>query len=280
MGNLNSSYRKDRYLHGTSQKKGKIYFTLAITFFLLLVFSSFFSIDKVGKLNASIANKSAIISGYEQELALLRTINPYQNNSSELVNSAIENSDIFPGWVTRVYPLPKKRGNIIQNSDYGSFIMNGTQFTLASHQMHGIEQPSKSMYRLNGLMPSHIKGRHQIGVEFSFVNQGQERDRARRTKIGSCFAQIVVNHKRIIDNRVNIVSRFETSRVLTGEVELGRGLFPIDAIIYCDEKSDFNDKEVEVSFSFRTPNQRTLTTTSNDVYHIYGSKKQQLAKAL
>lgn len=268
----NSTYRKDRYLHRTSQKKGRIYLLSAWAILLLLVVTVFFGWGQVKELNAKIDNNSVTIKLYEQELSILRTINPYQGNSNKLVQTAINNSDVFPGWVTRVYPLPASKDMLNQQSDFGSFVMNGTQFTLASHQRHGIEQPTKSMYRLSGLLPSLIKGRHQIGVEFNFLNTLQSNSQNTATRIGSCFAQIVVNHKRVIDKRVSMVSRFETSRVVTGEVELGRGLFPIDAIIYCDEKSDFNNKDVEVSFSFRNPTQQRLTRTNDTIFHIYSPK--------
>jgi hypothetical protein len=268
----NSTYRKERYLHKTSQKKGKIYFFSTWIILIILIVTAFISWNKMNELKTKIDSKIITISLYEQELAILRSINPYQGNSNELVETAINNSDVFPGWVTRVYPIPASIDTLSQQRDFGSFVMNGTQFTLASHQMHGIEQPTKSMYRLSGLLPSLIKGRHQIGVEFNFLNTNQGQAKSKLTRIGSCFAQIVVNHKRVIDKRVSMVSRFETSQVITGEVELGRGLFPIDAIIYCDEKSDFNSKDVEISFSFRNPTQQRLTRTSNSIFHIYSPR--------
>jgi hypothetical protein len=268
----NSTYRKDKYIHGTAQKKGKLYIISACIIILLMTVVVIFGWNNMSKLNAKIDNNRMIINLYEEELSILRTINPYQGSSNELVQTAINQSDVFPGWVTRVYPLPASKDMLNQQSDFGSFVMNGTQFTLASHKMHGIEQPTKSMYRLSGLLPSLIKGRHQIGVEFNFLDNVGEYNQREAMKIGSCFAQIIVNHKRVIDKRVSMVSRFETSRVVTGEVELGRGLFPIDAVIYCDEKSDFNNKDVEVSFSFRNPSQQRLTRTSNSIFHIYSPK--------
>ena len=267
-----ASYRKDRYLHGSSVKKGRIYLVLALFILVLLIVTAVFSWNKMSQLNAKINFHNDTIKLYEQELSVLRTINPYQGSSNELVQSAINNSDIFPGWVTRVYPIPTSKNELNQQSDFGSFVMNGTQFTLASHKSYGIEQPTKSMYRLSGLLPSLIKGRHQIGVEFNFANEVEESSKTQMTKIGSCFAQIIVNHKRVIDKRVSMASRFETTRVVTGEVELGRGLFPIDAVIYCDERSDFNDKDVQISFSFRNPSQQRLTNSSNAIFHIYSPK--------
>ena len=268
----NSTYRKDKYIHGTAQKKGKLYIISACIIILMLTTVVLFGWNSMSKLNAKIDNNRMIINLYEEELSILRTINPYQGSSNELVQTAINQSDVFPGWVTRVYPLPASKDMLNQQNDFGSFVMNGTQFTLASHKMHGIEQPTKSMYRLSGLLPSLIKGRHQIGVEFNFLDNVGEYNQREAMKIGSCFAQIIVNHKRVIDKRVSMVSRFETSQVVTGEVELGRGLFPIDAVIYCDEKSDFNNKDVEVSFSFRNPTQQRLTRTSNSIFHIYSPK--------
>lgn len=267
----NSTYRKERYLYKTSQKKGKTYFILSWVVLLLLMLTAIISWKKVNQLQAKVDKSSMVISLYEEELEVLRSINPYQGNSNELVQTAINNSDIFPGWVTRVYPVPSSRDTLNQQKDLGSFVMNGTQFNLASHQMHGIEQPTKSMYRLSGLLPSYIKGRHQIGVKFHFLN-GAQNSLKKTTRIGSCFAQLAVNHKRVIDKRVSLASRFETSKVITGEVVLGKGLFPIDAIIYCDEKSDFNDKDIEISFSFRNPSQQRLTKTSNSIFHIYSNK--------
>lgn len=268
----NSAYRKERYLNGASAKKGRVYFFLTWIILSILLITALFSWNKTSELSTKIDTNIMTINLYEQELAVLRTINPYKGNSDELVQTAINNSDVFPGWVTRVYPIPASKDMLNQQSDFGSFVMNGTQFTLASHQMHGIEQPSKSMYRLSGLLPSFIKGRHQIGVEFNFLNDQQEQSRNTMTRIGSCFAQIVVNNKRVIDKRVSLASRFETSRMITGEVELGKGLFPIDAIIYCDERSDFNNKDVEISFAFRDPSQQRLTRASNSIFHIYSPK--------
>lgn len=267
-----ASYRKDRYLNGSAVKKGRIYLATALLLFLGLVATVLFSLNKMEQLTSTINYTQSTIKHYEKELSVLRTINPYQGSSDSLVQSAINNSDVFPGWVTRVYPLPTSKDKLNRQSDFGSFVMNGTQFTLASHQSYGIVQPKKSMYRLSGLLPSLIKGRHQIGVEFNFVNDVQGGSKSRMTKIGSCFAQIMVNHKRVIDKRVSMASRFETTRVLTGEVELGRGLFPIDAVIYCDEKSDFNDKDVQISFSFRKPGQQRLTNSNNAIFHIYSPK--------
>lgn len=267
----NSTYRKERYLYKTSQRKGNFYFFVSWIVLLLLIITIFLGWNKVNELQTQIDENAMILGIYEEELTVLRSINPYQGESNELVQKAINNSDVFPGWVTRVYPIPSSRETLNQQRDFGSFVMNGTQFTLASHQMHGIEQPTKSMYRLSGLLPSYIKGRHQIGVKFNFLNDTQNSIN-KATKIGSCFAQLAVNHKRVIDKRVSMASRFETSRVVTGEVELGKGLFPIDAIIYCDDKSDFNDKNVEISFSFRNPSQQRLTRASNSIFHIYSSK--------
>jgi hypothetical protein len=266
-----ASYRKDRYLNGSAVKKGRIYLATALLLFLGLVATVLFSLNKMEQLTSTINYTQSTIKHYEKELSVLRTINPYQGSSDALVQTAINNSDVFPGWVTRVYPLPISKDKLNRQRDFGSFVMNGTQFTLASHQSYGIVQPKKSMYRLSGLLPSLIKGRHQIGVEFNFVNDLRG-SKNRMTKIGSCFAQIIVNHKRVIDKRVSMASRFETTRVLTGEVELGRGLFPIDAVIYCDEKSDFNDKDVQISFSFRKPGQQRLTNSNNAIFHIYSPK--------
>lgn len=269
---MSSSYRKDRYVNGSSSKKGKVYFLLSLLILLpLIAVISVMSLKKINSLTSMNDKSSALIATYKKELNILRTINPYKAASNKIVQAAINNSDVFPGWVTRVYPRQEKQTNFAHQRDYGSFVMNETQFTLASHHNYGIKQPTKSVYRLSGLLPSYVKGRHQIGIEFNLIDS-HESNRNEKRKSASCFAKIEVNHKKVIDEKLSMVSRFQTSHLVTGEVELGQGLYPIDAIIYCDNKSNFSDEDVEVSFSFRDPIQNSLARNTNAIFHIYSAK--------
>jgi hypothetical protein len=154
-------------------------------------------------------------------------------------------------------------------NDLGSFVMNETRFSLSSHKRYGIPQPSKSMYRLNGLFPSYKSGRLQVGVEFYLANNNNEQEKDNMSKICSCYARIDINNKRVIDKKLHMVTRYDNETVLTGEVELEKGVFPISALLYCDEKSDFSGDEVQVSISFRNPGQHSLSTNRYSIFHIY-----------
>lgn len=249
-------------------KESLIIITIVLAIIIALMFVCLKLWQGKNELQNSLVEKSVIVKTYEQELSILRTLNPYHVGSSEVLQEAVNNIDLFPGWITRVYPLPENHEKAMYMMDLGSFVMNETRFSLSSHQRYGIPKPNKSMYRMNGLMPSHVKGRHQIGIEF-YINDRKLVVAKDKSGIGSCYARVDVNQKRVIDKHLRIFTRYNTEQMLTGEVELNKGLFPISAVFYCDKRSDFNGADVEVAISFRQPNQSSLSVERNSIFHIY-----------
>jgi hypothetical protein len=267
---MSHSYRKDRYITGESSAK-EGYSRVIFTVFVIITCMGVIAYQWMNtvKLKDSIAENKVIVSQIGAELDVLRTLNPYHVESSEILATAVENVDLFPGWIARVYPVPQdhKKANFM--NDLGSFVMNETRFSLSSHKRYGIPQPSKSMYRLNGLFPSYKSGRLQVGVEFYLTNNSKSQSKDSVSKICSCYARIDINNKRVIDKKLHMVTRYDNEMVLTGEVELPKGVFPISALLYCDEKSDFTGDDVQVSISFRNPSQHSLSSNRYSIFHIY-----------
>jgi len=271
-------YRRDRYYKSKishSSSLAKMAFVI-VTLVGCIAFSVV-QFKQKSKLHIMLAEKNIEIKQYVAELSILRTLNPYHVAAEEILPEAAANVDLFPGWVARVYPVPSHNTDIGRANDLGSFIMNETRFSLSSHKRYGIVQPNRGMYRLNGLFPSYTKGRLQVGVEFYLADQNMVINDD-TSQVGSCYARIDINQKRVIDKKLHVITRFSHEQVLTGEVELGVGLFPISATLYCDEKSDFQGDDVHVSISFRNPGQYNLTTKRNAVFHIYKSDNQNMAK--
>ncbi len=267
---MTSSYRRERYTSSRAKTKEG---WLRVTFTVIILIGCFVVIamqwKKLIASNDLLIKKSEIITKFEDELDILRTLNPYRVESNEVIAHAVQNIDIFPGWVARVYPIPKNSQSALSMNDLGSFVMNETRFSLASHKRYGMPQPSQGMYRLNGLFPSHKQGRLQVGVELYLTNQKGIEQNESSSQICSCYVRIDINKKRVIDKKIHFVTRFEAEKVITGEVELTKGLFPISAVLYCDENSDFTGDEVQVSISFRNPDQYKLTTNRDAIFHIY-----------
>lgn len=267
---MTSSYRRERYTSSRAKTK-ESWIRVILTVIILLGCFAVITMQwkKLTATNDMLIQKTKIITKFEDELDILRTLNPYQVDSNEVIAHAVQNIDIFPGWVARVYPIPKNSQNVLSMNDLGSFVMNETRFSLASHKRYGMPQPSQGMYRLNGLFPSHKKGRLQVGVELYLASQKGTEQNESSSQICSCYVRIDINKKRVIDKKIHFVTRFEAEKVITGEVELAKGLFPISAVLYCDENSDFTGDEVQVSISFRNPEQYKLTTSRDAIFHIY-----------
>ena len=270
---MSANYRRERNSsRSTSFARSLIKAALLIVFTIILGGMAAIQWKKASSLSESLNNKNILLTQAEDELSILRTLNPYHVGSNEVLAQAVSKADLFPGWITRVYPLPTSVEQAAFSNDVGSFVMNETRFSLSSHKSYGIAQPSKSMYRLNGLFPNRTKGRLQVGVEFYVKNQENNSESDSMSKISSCYARIDMNNKRVIDKKIHLMTRFESEQVLTGSLELNKGLFPISAMLYCDRKSDFNGSDIEVSISFRTPQQYNLTTSRYDIFHIYSPK--------
>lgn len=270
---MSSYYRKERYSRRTTSfTESLIKVTILAVFTLAIGGIAAMQWKKAKTLNAQLDDKTILLAKAENELEILRTLNPYHVGSNEVLAQAVNKADLFPGWITRVYPLPSNAKQAALSDDVGSFVMNETRFSLSSHKSYGISQPSKSMYRLNGLFPSRKKGRLQVGVEFYVKNQSINLGSDTMSKISSCYARIDMNNKRVIDKKIHLMTRFESEQVLTGSLELNKGIYPISAMLYCDKKSELNGSDVEVSISFRTSEQHNLATSRYDIFHIYSPK--------
>jgi hypothetical protein len=92
--------------------------------------------------------------------------------------------------------------------------------------------------------------------------------------MASCYSQLFVNQKRIIDKKINLFGYTGAGDMHTGEVNLVKGLYPISAKIYCDKDSEFFDRDMEVSIMFRDPSQQNFHDSRYNVFHIYKPNTQ------
>lgn len=267
---MSQSYRRDRYVTKSASTKEKwLRVAIAMVVFITALAVIGYQWINHKKLKREFTEKEILLTALNQELDILRTLNPYNVKSDEILAKAAESVDLFPGWVARVYPVPDKLSDINFTQDLGAFVMNETRFSMASHKRYGMPQPAKSMYRLNGLVPNHNPGRLQVGVQLNFNPQSGKGNQDMMSKTSSCYVRVDVNQKRVIEKRVNVVTRFKYDQVVYGGVELKRGLYPITAMMFCDENSDINGDDVEISISFRNPGEQQLTTSRHNVFHIY-----------
>lgn len=267
---MSRTYRKDRYSYASAERKEK-WIKVVIIFLALVICFGIIGVQwKLSKQQQKSADaQQLMISKFEEELRILRTLNPYQVPSNEVLAKAVEQVDLFPGWIARVYPLPNKRENIALMSDLGSFVLNESKFSLSSHNYYGIPQLNKGMYRLNGLYPNKKSGRLQVAVELYLSSNKGESKYDSASQICSCYVRIDINEKRVIDKKIHMVTRFQDEQMIMGDVQLTKGLHPISAMLYCDENSDFSGEQVKVAISFRGANQPSLTPSRHSIFHIY-----------
>lgn len=270
MSSLSSSYRKDRYITNTAARKGKwyLYITLAALFMCLLA-CGFYIISQKAEHEKTIMQKEQTLVKFQEELAWLRTINPYKGDYRQLEQKALQHNNLFPGWITRVYPAPDSIDTASTLNDVGTFVLNETRFSLTSHHRYGIAEPRKSMYLLSGLLPNKVKGRHQVGIKINIAKDTEQRNAKGMSRIGSCYSRFFINQKRVIDTRISFLGNSASNGIHTGEVTLDKGIYPVSAMIFCDQDSDFNDDEIEISILFRNPTQNALTENRHRVFHIY-----------
>lgn len=266
---MSAYYRKERYKRKASLKESIIKFVVILVFIVVSTGVSLQLWYKTTLLQDDLREQKVVINAQLNELEILRTLNPYHVESNEVLAKAVENADLYPGWITRVYPVPDRKEQIFHANDIGSFVMNETRFTLSSHKRYGIADSDSSMYRLNGLFPSHKPGRLQVAVAFYLKGTKTQSKSDSMSQIGSCYARIDINRKRVIDHQLHVVTKYEQKQIFTGNVDLEMGLYPISAIFYCDKKSDFSGDDVEVAISFRNPRQQSLTTSRHSIFHIY-----------
>ena len=224
--------------------------------------------NNANHLKSTLNNLREKLQVNQNELSVLRTINPYQYQFEHIIPHAVNAGEVFPGWVTRVFPAPRKKGDLLRVMDMGAFILDQNSFNLNVHKHYGLDTPENVLYQMNGLLPSKKEGRYQIGIEFLFspslsVQQKQS------FKMQNCYAQLEVNNKRVIDSQIRFVINRATEKLITGDVMVGIGVHPIMANIYCDEDTDFDMSAVEISMIFREPGDVVLQRKRNSVFHIY-----------
>lgn len=266
---MSYSYRRERYTSGKSAAKESyiriiIVFTVLLACFCIIALQWYQGRMQKSELNSQLAQAER----YEQELSILRTLNPYRIGSNEVLAKAVENVDLYPGWIARVYPIPKKASDASLLKDLGSFVLNETRFSLSSHKRYGIPQLNKSMYRLNGLYPNHSDGRLQVAIELDISSENKAAsDMA--NQIHSCYVRIDINEKRVIDKKIHLMAKYQGDQMISGDVDLAKGLYPISAMMYCEENSEVEGENIQVAISFRNSAQYNLTSSRHSVFHIY-----------
>ncbi|MDT0595591.1 hypothetical protein [Glaciecola petra] len=208
----------------------------------------------------------------ESELAILRTLNPYQFKYKQILGSSEIVRDLMPGWIARVYQAPKKISELATMMDMGAFVLDQSKFTLSSHESYGLDTPENALYRLNGLVPASVSGRFQVGMRLAFTLPNVRRAEM-ETKQASCFARVDVNNKRVIEKKIRFLAGKKEKQLLTGDVMVQEGIHPISALIYCDEDSVYSGQDVQISLTFRDPGSRAFKTSSESVFHLYKQSK-------
>lgn len=229
---------------------------------------SFKSHSDVNKLQQEIAQASKVGAQKDIELSVLRAINPFQYKYSQLLESTASSQDLMPGWVVRIYKTPNKLSDLSSMMDMGAFILDESKFTLASHENYGLESPGNVLYRLNGLIPSSLSGRFQVGVRLSFGDENL-RNVGLPNQQSSCFARVDVNNKRVIESKVRHMYGSKEDALLTGNVVVNKGVHPITALLYCEDDSKFTGKDVQISLTFRDPGSNSFKTSAESVFHVY-----------
>ena len=235
---------------------------------LLLLGLVVFQQQKLGSVKSALQSKKNEVELQKEELDVLRAINPYQYAFEQVIPRAVNDGNIFPGWVTRVFPAPRVPGQALTMMDMGAFILDQKKFNLAVHRSYGLETTQNVLYKMNGLLPSKKPGRYQIGIEFSYDNSLSGQD-IPSTKIYSCFARLDVNTKRVIDTNVRFQANRSFEKLITGDISVVVGVHPISASIYCDGDGRIDTRSVQVSMRFREPGQVFLQQNGHAVFHIY-----------
>lgn len=268
------SYQTKRYSKRSKNTERMFCYLLVVYAFTIVAAIIIFLNQRVAlkATQSQIAQLQQMKTKAFEELEILRTLNPHQVSTSQLITKAVEQKNLYPGWVTRVYEIPSNIDQLYSMMDTGSFVMDETLFTLTSHTQYGINHPTQALYRLNALYPSYLKGRYQIGVEFNLKDTyiKQEMNNA---SFADCYARIEIDNKRVIDSKMRFIGKNKPKKVVTGEVNLDVGIFPISAIMYCDEKSEIKSEDILISLSFRSPTEFTHTNSRNSVFHIYTSEQ-------
>jgi len=246
--------------------KGYFFITLILLFFVFL----FLLIQMVKVSNETRNHQAAIrtIGLLEQENTIFRAVTPIKSSVPEIIKQAEVNKLLVPGWVTRVYNTGMKDSELSAALDLGSFIMNEMRFTLSTHKNYGIDNPDKALYQMNGLYASNIAGNHQVAVN-SQIALRNINDIKKAYTAAECHISVKINHKTILDKYIRLSSDLTHKQVVTGQIELEKGVFPISSKFYCDKIKGINNHGPLFSINFRSPDEFSFKNQGLSVFHIY-----------
>lgn len=168
-----------------------------------------------------------------------------------------------------------KNDDLSASMDLGSFIMNGTSFTLTNHKNYGIETPEQALYQMSGLYTSNVRGKHQIAVKGKLLlpNSLVQYEKNYTAK---CKVSVFINNKTIINSKIELTSKYNPTQIIVGEIELEKGIFPISNKIYCDKTDGINGSNTLFSINFRNPEQFSFHNNGLSIYHIYSLNKEEM----
>ena len=250
------------------QKNFKGYFFITLA---LLLFVSLFLIIQTVKVESKTKSYQVAIKKIDllkQENTIFRTVTPIKSSVPEIIKQAKINKLLVPGWVTRVYNTGMKDSELSASLDLGSFIMNEIRFTLATHKNYGIDNPDKALYQMNGLYVSNVAGSHQVAVNTEILLRNVNNIKKEYTA-AECRISVKINHKSILDKHVRLSSDLTHKQVVTGQIELEKGIFPISSKFYCHKVKGINNHGPMFSINFRSPDEFSFKNQGLSVYHIY-----------
>jgi hypothetical protein len=246
----------------------KPYLFGALLIILLLIFFIIFQKIKLINKDNDYQSITKSMSILRQENAIFRTINPIKSSVPEIIKQAAVKKTLVPGWVTRVYSNNMKNNELSASMDLGSFVMNETNFSLTTHKNYGIENLNNPLYQMNGLYASNEAGMHQISINSQLISEKSE-DRYPIPIVSDCKVTIRINNKTIINHLIKLSSNSVTKRVITGQIELKQGVFPISSKIYCDKTPSVKESSNTFNINFRGPSQFSLSNRGLSVYHVF-----------
>lgn len=275
-GNITASETTYRHIQRrrTKSSRSLIYgiFTCLVVTTMGLFLANVHQRLQINKLTDLVIDLNIQNETNQDELVILRTLSPYQVATTEIIDNAVQNMDLYPGWITRVYPLPDDINDIHTMMDVGSFVLDETFFSLTSHQQHGISHSERALYRLNGLYPSYRSGRHQVGVQVTFTNDKVSTQSA-LFESANCHLRMEVKDKVIIDTKIRLDSDKNKGKTTMGELLLDKEIVPISTLFFCDKSSNLSSEDIRIAISFRSPGQYSLQSSRNSIYHIYNNEQ-------
>ncbi len=256
--------------YGENQSNGFIKVVLFIVSLIASVtaFSALYFSKQTDELKTQVKDKQRLIAIKEAELSVLRALNPFDFEYQQIIESHKVLKDMMPGWVARIYQTPARIEDIDYIMDIGSFLIDESKFTLSAHENYGIDSLPNALYRLNGLLPTTMPGRYQIGVEFDFSMPSSNV----HPGVGKgvfCFTSVSVNDQNAIEARVKFRPGQKETKLLTGDLNVSQGIHPISVLLYCENNEQLDSDRIKVSLIFREPGSSSFRSSSESVFHIY-----------